>query len=110
MYSNIQFPEIKKFKNLLYRWNEIQDLSDCYIHFSQFGVSTTPLAVSWHILRHSTRRTAVCVQPTCNASFVRSTARQDSVFRTHYPFSSSEQQPQTSHVMNIKLDHLLIWQ
>jgi hypothetical protein len=53
MYSNIQFPENKKFTNLLYRWNEIQDLRDCYIHLSQFRVSTTLLAVGWHIVRLS---------------------------------------------------------
>jgi len=110
MYSNIQFPENKKFTNLLYRWNEIQDLWDCYIHLSQFGVSTAPLAVSWRILRLSTRRTAECVQPTCNASSVRSTVQYDDVFKMHHPFGSSEQKPQTSNVMNIKLDHLLIWQ
>jgi len=44
-------------------------------HLSQFGVSTTLPAVSWHILWLSTWGMAGCVQPTCNASSVRSTAR-----------------------------------
>jgi len=70
MYSNIQFPENKTFTNLLYRWNEIQDLWDSYIHLSQFGVSTILPAVGWRILRLTTWRTAECVQPTCNASSV----------------------------------------
>lgn len=104
------FQKKKKFTNLLYRWNEIQDLWDCYIHLSQFGVSTALLAVGWRTLQLSTWRMAECVQPTCNASSVRSTTKQDNVFKMHYPFYSSWQKPQTSHVMNIKLDHLLIWQ
>lgn len=46
IYSNIQFPENKKFTKLLHRWNEIQDLQKYYIHLGQLGVSTEFLTCS----------------------------------------------------------------
>jgi hypothetical protein len=39
------FQKIKTFTKLLYRWNEIQDLLEYYIHTSQLG---------WEVISHNT--------------------------------------------------------